>query len=333
MLTLEQLEEHSPLIEIDAGSDTWSVAFAPNGEYIISGGQGGLGVWRVEDGEQMASMGARRACSVAVSKDGRWIAAGTLNGEAIVWDAKTFKQVFSHKQHGDVLGVDFSPDSTRIVTASRNQTATVWDVAARNKVLTLHHTGVVVAAKYSPQGDRIATATLGSTVRVYDSNNGCLLVEIPVNVTPWYNTGLLWSNNHLFAISHSTIKKFEASTGSAVTEWPVPVLNNILCVALPQHGKFIAYGTNDTVTFCDMWARTQLGLIQHPQDISLIVSSPDDRFLAIIGRNGRVTIRSRITVSIVFLWIILDVNNFLVPLVFPIGFNPSVSSTSHSSRT
>ena len=49
MLTLGQ--EGSPLIEINAGSDIWSVAFAPNNEYIVSGGQGGVGVWRVVDGK------------------------------------------------------------------------------------------------------------------------------------------------------------------------------------------------------------------------------------------------------------------------------------------
>ena len=254
----------------------------------------------------MATMEARRACSVAVSKDGRWIAAGTLKGDTIVWDAKTFGMVFSCKQHGDIFGVDFSPDSTRLVTASRNRTATVWDVAARKKVLSLDHKGNVLAAKYSPQGDRIATATFSGSVRVWDSDDGRFLVDIPVEVTPWYNTGLFWSDNHhLFAVSHSTIKEFEASTGSAVSEWPVPETNGILCIILPRYGELIAYATHDAVTFWVVSTHSQIGHIQHPQNIFLIVSSPDDRFLAIIGRNGKITVRSlsHIIVSIVFFWI------------------------------
>ena len=187
----------------------------------------------------------------------------------------------------------------------------IWDVRTRKKVLTLKQ-GTTVA-KYSPQGDRIATAT-NDSVRVWDSNNGHLLVHIPVKVTPFLNTGLLWLNNHLFVVSGSTIKQVEASTGSTVSEWPVPRS----CIALPQHGKFIAYSTNDTVTFWDTSTHAQLGLIQHPQVIS-VAFSPDDRFLAIGGNRGKITIRSlyRIAVSIVSLQIMAYLNNFLVPLVFP----------------
>ena len=293
------------------------MTFTANGEYIVGGGDG-LGVWRVEDGKQIATMAAWGVWCIAASQDGRWVAAGTAWGEVSVWDAKTFKNVFTHKEyHPDVLGVDFSPDSTRFVTASKNQTATVWDVATRKKVLTIPHNGCVTAAKYSPQGDRIATATPDS-VRLYDSN-GERLLEIPVKVTPLCNTGLLWSNNHLFVVSDGKIKQLEPSTGSAVSEWQAHDTNDSSCIALPKHEEFIAYSTNDTTAFWDMLTHARLGLIQHTQSTRSIAFSPDDRILAIAGHGGRITITSlsRITVSIVFLWINANLNNFLVLVVFP----------------
>ena len=302
MLTVGQ--EHSPLIEIDVGTGIRAVTFTANGEYIVGGGDG-LGVWRVEDGKQMATMAAWGVWCLAASQDGRWIAAGTAWGEVSVWDAKTFKNVFTHKEDDtDVLGVDFSPDSARLVAASKNQTATVLDVAARKKVLTLRHrdNGWVTAVKYSPQGDRIATATPNS-VRVYDSNGGRLLVDIPLKVTPLCNTGLLWSNNHLFVVSDGKIRQLEPSTESTVSEWQVHDTNNSSCIALPKHGEFIAYSTNDTVTPWDMSTHARVGLLQHTQSTRSIALSPDDRFLAIGGHGRKITITtlSRITVSIVFL--------------------------------
>ena len=78
MLTAGQ--EHSPFIEIDVGSEIQAVEFTANGKYIVGGGGDGLGVWRVEDGKQMARMETRIVRSIAVSKDGRWIAAGTFSG-------------------------------------------------------------------------------------------------------------------------------------------------------------------------------------------------------------------------------------------------------------
>ena len=283
--------ERSPLIEINVDNDIRVVTFTANGEYLVSGDGDKVRVWRVEDGKQMATMAAKRVSCLAVSKDGRWIAAGTFSGYAFVWHAKTYKKVFAHNEDlSDILGVDFSPDSTRVVTASKNRTATVWDVAARKKALTLDHEEWVVAAKYSLQGDRIAAAAFGS-VRVWDSNDGRLLVQIKINVTPRFNTGLLWFNTDFFVISDNKIIQFEASTGSAIAEWSVADTNNTSSIALPHHREFITYSTNDTVTFWDTSTHTRIGLIQLTQNISSIALSPDDRLLAIGGNSGKIAIR------------------------------------------
>jgi WD40 repeat protein len=300
MLTVGQ--ERSTPIEIDGGEIS-AVTFGANGEYLVSGDDEGLRVWRVQDGKQMATTEAWEVLCVAVSKDGGWIAAGTIK-EVVVWDANTFGNTFALEDadHYTINGVDFSPDSTRLVVASRNCTATVWDIATRRRALTLRPDSIAVrAAKFSPQGDRIATATRNS-VRVYDSNDGCLLMGITVEVMPWYNTSLLWSSQQLFVVCDNEIKQIEASTGSAVTEWPVPDGNRFSCIALSAHGTFIAYSAKRTVAFWDTSTHRQLGLIQHPQDVHAIALSPDDQFLAITSEGGKITIKwlSHTIVSIVF---------------------------------
>ena len=320
-------QEGSLPIEIVTGWPLSTVAFAANGEYTVGGGAETVGVWQVEDGKQMATLDCHRVCSLAGSKDGRWIIAGTFDGERFLWDAKTFERVFFHREpddddwHAPITGFDFSPDSTRFVTAKKNRTAAIWDVATRKKVQTLDHDRGVIAAKYSPQGDRIATATYNGSVRVWDSNDGRLLMDIPVKVTPECNTGLLWSNNHLFVVSDSAIKQLEASTGSTVSEWPVRNASSMSCIALPKHGEFITYSTKDTVTFWDTSTHAQLGLIQLPQRLYSVALSPDGRFLATGGKGGGITVRSlsRITVSVVFLRIMPHLNNVLVSLGFPNG--------------
>ena len=276
----------------------------------------------MEDGKPMATVEAEHVQCLAVSQDGRWVAAGTGWGDVFVWTAKTLDRVFSHKEdHLDnidrsINGVDFSPDSTRLVSASNNWTASIWDITTRQRIQTLDHRDGdwVGAAKYSPQGDRIATATRDS-VQVWDSNDGRLLMAIQVTVTPWLNTGLLWFNDHLFAVSDSKIKQIEVSS---VSEWPVPDGIIFSYTALPNHGEFIAYSTPRTVTFWDTATHTELGLIQHPQDIRSILVSPDDRFLAIVGEDGKITINSlsRITVS-QSRCTLAHINDFLAPVIFP----------------
>ena len=226
------------------------MTFSGDGQYLLSGGVWGVQVWRVKDDKQMATLEAEDVESLAVSKDRRWIVAvGTGLADVFVWDTKTYEKVILRRDPGynrTTRAVDFSPDSTRLVSASDNKPTSIWDPATRNKVQTLDHKGKVTlaAAKYSPQGDRIATATRES-VRVWDTNDGRLLVHIPVTAT--INTGLFWSNNHLFVASDNKIKEFKASTGSVILEWSVANTNSTSSIDLPQHQEFVACSTKRTV--------------------------------------------------------------------------------------
>ena len=314
MLIVEQ--EHCEPTEIDVGSSVWVVTFSTNGEYLVSGGEGGVQVWRVEDRKRTATMETDGTVyCLAVSKDGRWIAAGTSLGEVLVWDTATHEQVFKHEEDNrDVNGVDFSPDSSRLVSASDNKTASIWDIATRERVQTLHHDGRVFAAKYSPQGDRIATASRDSgSVYIYDSSDGHSIIDIKATVFPYYNAGVLWFNNHLLVLSDSEIMQVEVSTGSPVGEWSVPDINYYSCIALPKHGEFVAFSTHRTVSFWNTATHTQLGHIQlkHPQDIRSIAVSPDDQLIAVGEVGGKIILESlfRFNVSTMHYWFMAYANN------------------------
>ena len=314
--------EGSFLIETDGGKTAWPVTFSTNGEYLLSADDEKVRVWSAENSEQIATMEAKGALCLAVSKDGRWIAAGVYSW-VIVWDAKTFRQAFTFQNKDDVRGVDFSPDSTRLVTAS--SAAFVWNFATGRQLLKplCQDSGLVRAAKYSLQGDRIATATWKS-VQIYDSRHGNLLVHLNVGVTPWYNTGLAWSSQHLFVVSDNDIKQVEPSTGSTVSEWPVPESSNRACIALPEHGDFIAYSTNETVSFWDTSTHVRRGLLQLSQDICSVAFSPND-FLAVGGEDGKITINN--------LRGILDQRYCTVSPCKDFTFNKTTSFRYHSSTS
>ena len=311
------------------------MAFAANGGYFVSGDAKGIQVWRVEDGQLVATIAVEHLRCVAFSKDGKWIAAGTYWGGVMVWDARVYKQPFTAWTIDVVVrGVDFSPDSSRLV-AWGDHTATIFSMTTHERIVgPLRHEDSVWAAKYSPQSNQIATATQ-KFVRVYETNNGH--VDIPVQVTTsQYNTALLWSNKHIFVISDGNIKQIDASTQLVVAKWSVPDANNYSCICMPKHGQFIACSANRTVTFWDTSTHSQLGLVHHYQDIYSIALSQDGRSLAIGGEDGKITFKrlSRITVSIFSSrWVTAHLNSFLVPLYFLMllycRFLPPVSGARH----
>ena len=268
---------------INLGIITSSMTFTENDTYLVGGNDKSVGVWRVADGKQVATMPVQGSVTcVAASRDGRWIAAGSYQGDVVVWDAATYKQVFGNKiESATINDVDFSPDSTRLVSADGvANTATILDIATRRKAHTLHHGSAVSvsAAKYSPRGNQIATATKGF-VRVWDSNDGQLLADIDVQVQ--LRCSLLWREFHLFVLTEGNeIKQINVATGSTVSEWPVPTAR-WPCIALPQQGKFVVCSAEKAIIFWDTATRSQLGLIPHTHYISSFAFSSDDSLLAI----------------------------------------------------
>ena len=91
MLTIGQ-EGPTP-IEINAGGEIQAFTFTAHGKFLVSGDSSAVQVWRVNDAKQVARMDTGTAVlSLAASKDGKWIAAGT-NKRVVVWDTMSFKRV------------------------------------------------------------------------------------------------------------------------------------------------------------------------------------------------------------------------------------------------
>ena len=305
-------QERSLPTKINASRNLRAVTFSANGKHLLSGGRDqNVQMWRVQNGQREATIEAKDVCCLAVSKNGKWIAGGGRKGEVFVWDAETYTTVWKHEEDSWISedddfssdswiieDVDFSRDSVKLVSGSRNCTATIWDVASGKRIRTLHHKQGLIAAKFSSDRNRIATAT-SQSVQVWDSKDGHLLfVDIPLTVPSLYN-GLRWFNGHIFVISYNTIKQLDASTGSTVSEWPVPNSNNYSCIAVPRHDNFIAYSTSRSVTFWDTSTHLQIGLVEHTEDIRSIALSLDNRSLVIGGCHGTIITEglSHITVS------------------------------------
>ncbi|KAG9310462.1 hypothetical protein JVU11DRAFT_9605 [Chiua virens] len=254
---------------IHFGGTTRVIAFAPDGKHLMSGGQG-VQVWRLQDGQQVATLSSGDVRCLVVSNDGKWIAAGTRRGGVHVWSAKAvYVQRFQFGRYV-VNTVDFSPDSKQLITASHDHTGTaiVWDVTTWKRIRTLKHDRSVVAAKYSPQGDRIATV-IPQNLRIWDSKNGSLLVDVPVQCD-YSSCGM--------------VVGLEASTGFSVSAWVVPSNRSSPC-ALSQHGMFFAYSAEQMVTICDTSTSTALGVIQHNENL-----------VAIVGESGVIVLKHLITV-------------------------------------
>ncbi|KAF7351441.1 WD40 repeat-like protein [Mycena sanguinolenta] len=134
--------------------EIYSLDFSRDGRRIVSGsGDRTARIWDMEtracvvlsvDGDSGAGTGVAAGTgagdaatgdagvtSVAISPDGRYVAAGSLDTIVRIWDAVTGTLVERLRGHRDsVYSVVFTPDGRGVVSGSLDKTLKYWDVSA-----------------------------------------------------------------------------------------------------------------------------------------------------------------------------------------------------------
>jgi hypothetical protein len=115
--------------------------------------------------------------AVTFSPDGRFVATGSADNTAAIWDAQTATLLGTELAHGDAVnGLDFSPDGTTLITASGDTKARLWDVASGAMCGDpLLHSYKVQEAKFVSDGRRVITRASGA----YWSDDGYWNVAPP----------------------------------------------------------------------------------------------------------------------------------------------------------
>jgi len=106
---------------------------------------------------------------VAVSPDGRWIAAA-----GVILDAAAGKiAAITQGERRNLFGVAFSPDAERVAWGDDANAVRVWDSKTGELVFTLTgHTDKVHGVAFSPNGRRIASAGADGTIKLWDASTG-----------------------------------------------------------------------------------------------------------------------------------------------------------------
>ena len=190
VLSFSPVPTHAQLLwEVE---HTWTVnevVFSPDGKTLITGsGDFGeptesLAMWNVDTGEKIAAIEGFGIRSVAISPDGKMLAAGqeTYTGDDLnaynvqLWDVATQALVATLEGHySKVFAVDFSPDGTLLVSGSNDGTIRLWDVATGDSLASSdwHTFGLFAVwdAQFSPDGTMIA-AVGSRQIKVWDTTN------------------------------------------------------------------------------------------------------------------------------------------------------------------
>ena len=109
------------------------------------------------------------------SADGRWLATGSLDDVALLWDLEDLEAdplpLPGHE--GDVVTLAFSPKGRWLATGSMDDTVLLWDLEdpGADPVSLDEHFDDITALAFSPDGKWLATASIDGTAGVWDIAN------------------------------------------------------------------------------------------------------------------------------------------------------------------
>lgn len=155
-----------------------SIVFLPDGSGLVVGSWDGLVHLLDRDGTEMRRIvlpdeGAYNAVDdIAVSPDGRFIAAAPKDRVVRVFERETGELVTSLRGHGGgVQGVRFSPDGNVLASASADSTVVLWDTGDWARIGTLRGPReTVTGVAFSQSSDSILAIAPSSGVWAWEAS-------------------------------------------------------------------------------------------------------------------------------------------------------------------
>lgn len=233
----------------------------------------------------------RAVTSVACSPDGRWIASGSLDHTARLWDIPSQREVRVLKGHNaEVYAVAFSPDSRYIASAGRDRRVLLWEVATGKLARTIEgFPDWSVAIGFSPDGAHIAIGRQDGKVEIHDVT-AIKSPTILASKEPFYSVG---------ALAYSPDGKFLAMSWTRVVVWDLHKGDVAATLRIPQgfissilfspDGSLIAAACFDKSVHIWSTATWKAGPVLQAAPAKLplaaIAFSPDSRRLATAGAD------------------------------------------------
>jgi WD40 repeat protein/serine/threonine protein kinase len=176
VLLFEPASRQLTRFEGPAGHDPMYLAFSPDGRTLLSTSirfeDLFVRVWDVEARKfkrGLLDQTSMNEMFAAFSPDGSVIATSTLQGQIILRDGTSFRQLGMLVGHtSSVLGLAFSPDGASLLSCAADGTLRMWDVASREQTLSLSgFADWIQSVSFAPDGRAICARDTAGRVLVW----------------------------------------------------------------------------------------------------------------------------------------------------------------------
>ncbi len=233
---------------------------------------------------------------VAWHPNSRYLASGSFDHTARMWDTKTNRQIFAFTRHTDqIWALAWSPDSRLIATGGKDKTVKIWDSsqdAAKSDYSA--HSDAVSGVAWSPDSVLIASASYDMTVRVWEALTQNFRYTFNGHTDRVWCVD--WSPDGLLIASGSRDKTVWVwkPDGSGTIYTYTGHTDGVSAVAWSPDSNRVASGSYDrTVQVWD--AKTGGNVVTytgHAANVTSVTWSPGGRYIASASQDGKVHVWS-----------------------------------------
>jgi WD40 repeat protein len=267
-----------------------SVAFSPDGRYVLSGGQNQkIWLWDINSSKLRTLSGhSNWISSVSFSPDGRYILSGSRDKTVRLWNVNNGRLLHTYKGHsGLVSSVSFSPDGRYALSGSYDKTMRLWDNNKRRFVRRFKRgSDWFLSVDFSPTDEHYALSGGKHKMRLWDWDTGQLLHRF----SGYYFHSVVFLPDGHRVISGSadhTVRLWDVERGKLLHTFNGHS-DSVLSVNVSPYGRHIVSGSRDkTVRLWDVNSGSLLHTFEgHEDEVSSVSFSPDGRRILSGGNDG-----------------------------------------------
>ncbi len=225
-----------------------------------------------------------RITSVALSGDGKRIITGSWDNTAILWEAKTGKQIYACEGHEEWLtSVAINDDGQFVLTGSEDNTAKLWNTNTGEVLHTLKgHRSFITTVALNGDGTLALTGSLDRKAKLWNTQTGKTIRTFKGH-TGGVTSVSLSNNGNIIATGSEdrTAKVWDAQTGKLLHDLKGGHKRLITAVAISNDGKLLLSGAWDNKAI--LWDTEEqipiLELKKHKGAISSVAISQDQKYL------------------------------------------------------